>query len=147
MKNNLIPERLFEKDFKEFTGFYDYHVKKQKISLALNDIQGFGVELKVTKPDEIQKMVDNSLAINTIYFSSSKKKNNVKNLMWTIRCLTSHPENISELMFENIKCYKIYCTRKTNGIKQETMKAIIACDIWKEFIKNITTKIIENEKY
>ncbi len=145
MKSYLIPEELFEKDFKKFTGFYDYHVKNKVIPLSLNEIQGLGVNLKIKTPIDIQQLTDNLLTINTIYFSSSKKKENVKNLMWTIRCLTAHPENISEFICEDTKCYKIYCTRKNNGVKQETMKGIIACDKWNEFINNITTKIIENE--
>lgn len=81
-KNLLVPEESFKSDFVPLSGFYNYHVKGKDISIKLDDIQGFGVVLEPKKRKEIAHVNENALVTNTIMFSSSKKKYNVKNLLW-----------------------------------------------------------------
>ena len=147
-KNYLIPEERFKQDFAPLSGFYDYHVKGKIIDVALNEIQGFGVSLVPKQREEIAKLNSDSLSVNSIFFSSSKKKNNVKNLMWTIRCLVAHPENISEKIVNDVKCYSITCNTKDNktGRVIPTMKGLVSCEVWQHFTKQLCNKIIEKEK-
>ena len=77
-KNYLIPEERFKQDFAPLSGFYDYHVKGKNIAVALNEIQGFGVSLDPKKRGKIANVNSDSLEVNSIYFSSSKKKDNGK---------------------------------------------------------------------
>lgn len=141
--NLLIPEKKYNADFQPFTGFYEYHVKGRKISVKLFDIQDFGVNLIVAKRKELSELDVKSIPLDTIMFSSSEKKNNVKNLMWYIRCLPCHPENI--VLKQN--CYQLECSqhnRKTDE-KDITMKGVVSCDVWNHFIEKLTNKIKENE--
>ena len=73
-KGLLIPEEKYNTDFRPITGFYDFHIKKKDISVPLSEIQRFGVNLQVAKRDELGKLDINTLPINTIKFSSSKKR-------------------------------------------------------------------------
>ena len=147
-KNYLIPEERFKQDFAPLSGFYDYHVKGKNIAVALNEIQGFGVSLDPKKRGKIANVNSDSLEVNSIYFSSSKKKDNVKNLMWTIRCLVAHPENISEKIVNDVKCYSINCGTKDKktGNVIPTMKGLVSCEVWQQFTKQLCNKIIEKEK-
>lgn len=147
-KNLLIPEEKFKSDFAPLSGFYNYHIKGKDISVALDEIQGFGVSLKPYKLKDIANITDNSLPVNTIAFSSSKKKNNVKNLTWAIiRCLVAHPENIIEKEVNGIKCYRILCSTKNNktGKITQTMKGLVSCEIWPKFTEQLINKITEKE--
>jgi len=139
----LIPEEKYDTDFQPFTGFYEYHVKGRTIPVKLLDIQGFGVDLKVAKRDELENLDVKSMPLNTIMYSSSRKKNNVKNLMWYIRCLPCHPENI---VLEQGN-YQLVCSQKKGktGEKEITMKGTVSCEVWNHFIKELTNKIKENE--
>ena len=141
----MIPEELFEKDFKPLAGFYDYHVKRRKIPLALKDIQDLGVDLTARRQstDPISEIEHDDLPTNTIVFSSSRKNQNVKNLMWTIRCLTAHPENIDIVNVGKKKCYKIICFRKQGDSSIPIMKGLISCDTWPVFISQLINKLKE----
>ena len=143
-KQLLIPEEKYNTDFQPVTGFYEYHVKNKTISVSLSEIQGFGVNLQVAKQGELDELDINTLPINTIRFSSSKKKKNVKNLMWYIRCLACHPENIDCKQ----KIYQFHCSRKDKKTDKIsfTMKGNVSCNVWPQFIETLTNKIIENEK-
>ena len=146
-KKLLIPEEKFKSDFAPLSGFYNYHIKGKDISVSLDEIQGFGVSLEAHKQKDIANITENSLSVNTIKFSSTKKKYNVKNLTWTIRCLVAHPENIIEKEVNGIKCYSICCSKKNNvtGKKTPTMKGLIACEIWPKFTEQLINKITEKE--
>ena len=141
--NLLIPEEKYNTDFQPFTGFYEYHVKGKRISVELLDIQNFGVNLRIAKREELGKLDIKTIPLNTIVFSSSKKKNNVKNLMWYIRCLPCHPENI--VLEQNY--YRLVCSQKNKETdkKDITMKGIVTCDVWNHFIKELTNQIKTNE--
>lgn len=143
-KNNLlIPEDKYNTDFQPFTGFYEYHVKGITVSVKLLDIQDFGVNLKIEKREELGKLDVKTIPLNTIMFSSSRQKNNVKNLMWYIRCLPCHPENI---VLEQ-DYYILLCSQnnKEKGKKEITMKGIVSCNVWSHFIEKLTKHIKENE--
>lgn len=147
-KNLLIPEEKFKSDFAPLSGFYNYHIKGKDISIALDEIQGFGVSLKAHKLKNIANITDSSLPVNSIAFSSSKKKNNVKNLTWAIiRCLVAHPENIIEKDVNGTMCYSICCCAKNSktGKRVPTMKGLVACEIWPKFTEQLINKIAEKE--
>ena len=63
--------------------------------------------------------------------------------MWYIRCLPCHPENISYKQ----ECYQLHCSQKNNknGKISFTMKGVVSCDVWPQFIEKLQNKIIENE--
>lgn len=144
----MIPEEKFNADFGPIVSFYAFHIKKKSIPISLNDIGMFGVNIEAKKNiKDIEQIDMNAVVPNVIFFSSSKKKYNVKNLMWNIRCLAHHPENIEIVNINGVKCYKLWCSRK-NKIRNTiapTMKGLIACDAWPIFIKCLTDKITENE--
>lgn len=146
-KRLLISEENYNSDFAPLSGFYNYHVKGKDISVSLDEIQGFGVTLEPKKRQEIANVNSNSLVINTILFSSSKKKNNVKNLIWTIRCLVAHPENIEEKSINGVKYYNIFCSTKDKetGKVIPTMKGLVACGLWPKFTEQLINKIKEEE--
>lgn len=147
-KNLLIPEEKFKSDFAPLFGFYNYHIKGKDITVALDEIQGFGVSLEPHDLGDIANITDNSLPVNTIAFSSSKKKYNVKHLTWAIiRCLVAHPENIVEKDVNGTKCYSILCSTKNNktGKIIPTMKGLVACEIWPKFTEQLINKITEKE--
>ena len=143
-KKCLIPEEMYNKDFQPFTGFFEYHAKNRTVPVSLSEIQEFGVKLEVVNREVLNKL--DTIPINTIKFSSSKKKRNVNNLMWYFRCLPCHPENIN--ISNNQKCYQLQCCRNDNktGEKVICMKGLVACDVWSSFIKDVTDKIVEYEK-
>ena len=145
-KKYLIPEETFKSDFAPLTGFYDYHIKKKQILVSLDEVQNMGVTLKPMKRKEIADVDSKDLAVNTICFSSIKRKRYVKNLFWTLRCLVAHPENIRIKTVNGKKCYSIYCTTKDNDKLVPTMKGIISCEIWPRFTEQIINKIKEKEK-
>ena len=134
-KKCLISERAYNKDFSHLASFWAYYVKKRELPISLNEIQNFGVHIEVKNRIDLGKMSFSKLPHNTIFFTSTRKKLNVKNLMWNIRCLVAHPENIREVKFEDKKFY-----RKTKKIVH-TMKGLIQCDMWPLFIKKLTEKI------
>ena len=144
-KKLLIPENKFKSDFAPLVGFYDYHIKKKSIPIKLNYIQDMGVRLKVIKKRcDFAEIDEEEISVNTIIFSSSKKKNNVKNLFWNLRCIVAHPENIEEVKINDVLCYKIICITKDKETKLTipTMKGIISCDVWSIFIKQLMDKIL-----
>lgn len=144
----MIPEEKFNADFGPIVSFYAFHVKKKSILISLNDIGMFGVNLEAKKHiKDIEQIDMNAIVPNAIYFSSSKKKHNVKNLMWYIRCSAHHPENIEIVNINGVEYYKLWCGRKDNIKKTiaSTMKGLVACDVWPDFIKGLTNKIIEDE--
>lgn len=148
MNNLLIPETKFIADFEPFIRFYAYHVKKKKITIPLIDINKHGINLEAKKQRKDIAIIDlNALQPNAIYFSSSKKKNNVKNLMWYIRCLAHHPENIEFVVLNGVEHYKLWCTYKDSKSKSTiyTMKGLVACDVWSIFINELIAKITQNE--
>ena len=142
-KKLLIPEENYKSDFAPLSGFYNYHVKGKDISISLNEIQGFSVTLEPKKRQEIANVSSDSLVIYTIIFSSSKKKNDGKNLIWTIRCLDAHPENIEEKSVNGVKFYNICCSTKDKktGKVIPTMKGLVACDLWPNITEQIINKI------
>lgn len=146
-KKLLIPEENYKSDFAPLSGFYNYHVKGKDISVSLDEIQGFGVTLEPKKRQEIANVNVNSLMTNTIIFSSSKKKYNVKNLIWTIRCLVAHPENIEEKSINGVKYYNICCSTKDKitGKVIPTMKGLVARDLWPKFTEQLINKIKEEK--
>lgn len=138
-KKLLIPEEKYKSDFEPFTGFYDYHIKDKCVSMNLDMVKNFGVSLIPCKYTNIKTLDINSVPVNTIMFSSSKKKNNIKNLMWYIRCLHCHPENIREVQIGTTIYYQI------QNLKTGKLKGVVEVNVWINFIKNITQKIIDNE--
>ena len=149
-KNNhkstpTIPEEVFIKDFKPMAGFYDFHVKKRKIKLSLKDLNVMGVELKPKKQMKIAEVILEEMPLNTIVFSSSKKSQNVKNLMWTFRCLTAHPENIEIVTIGGREYYKIICWKKQKDSNIPIMKGIVSSNEWPMFIDRIQSSIIKVE--
>lgn len=148
MSKLLIPEEKYIADFEPFIRFYAYHVKKKKIAIPLIDIGALGVNLEPKKQRKDIAIIDlNALLPNNIYFSSSKKKENVKNLMWYIRCLAHHPENIEIVVLNGVEHYKLWCTCKDNKSKTiiYTMKGLVECNVWSIFINGLIAKIKENE--
>ena len=146
-KKLLIAEEKFKSDFAPLAGFYDYHIKGKKISVDLADIQEYGIALTPQTLKDIASIDDDAISVNTINFSSTKKKQNVKNLAWAIRCLISHPENIKEKEVKGTKCYYICCSMKNRktGVKSPTMKGLVACDLWTIFTGQLINKIKEKE--
>lgn len=147
MKKSLIPEKQFTKDFEPIISFYAYHVKNKIIKIPLNDLSILGLSLNVKKLNEIASIDMNTLQPNVIFFSSSSKKKNVKNLMWYIRCLSHHPENVEIIVLNGVEYYKFHCTKKNNKTKiiTYTMKGLVECNVWKSFINGLIAKIKENE--
>lgn len=145
-KKYLIPEETFKSDFAPLTVFYDYHIKKKQISVSLDEVQHMGVTLKPMKRKEIANVDINDLEINTICFSSTKRKYYVKNLFWTLRCLVAHPENIRIKTVNGEKCYSIYCTTKEDDRLVPMMNGIVSCEIWPRFTEQIINIIKEKEK-
>lgn len=146
----LILENEYEKDFKPIVGFYSYHVKGRNIVVKLKDIDCLGVAIEARKQEKDIALIDiNTLSTNVLYFSSSKKNRNVKNLMWYIRCLVHHPENIEKVTLNGKEYYKLWCGHKDSktGLIVPNMKGLIECSVWPNFIKGLTDKIIENENY
>ena len=149
MSKSLIPEEKFVADFEPFIKFYAYHVRNKTIAIPLIDIGALGVNLEAKKQRKDIATIDlNALQPNNIYFSSSKKKENVKNLMWCIRCLAAHhPENVEIVVLNGAECYKLWCTHKDNKSKRTvyTMKGLVECNVWSIFINGLIAKIKENE--
>lgn len=145
MKELLIPEEKFQKDFSFLAGFYDYHVKGKKLAISLSEIQQYGVDLYPKKLNDIANLKYDDIPSNSIIFSSSKKSKNVKNLMWAIRCLVSHPENIEIIERDEKNYYKIICFMKRNSIVLPNMKGIISCDIWEKFVRKLCERIKEEK--
>ena len=111
----MIPEEKFNADFGPIVSFYAFHVKKKSIPISLNDIGMFGVNLEAKKHiKDIEQIDMNAIVPNAIYFSSSKKKHNVKNLMWYIRCSAHHPENIEIVNINGVE-YPGYAIDKINA--------------------------------
>ena len=149
-KKILIPEEKFQHDFKPLAGFFDYHVKSKNIKIPLEKFQEFGVNLIPQKPPKMAKIPQKDVAINSIVFSSSRKSNNVKNLAWYIRCLVSHPENISIDNMDGKACYRLYCSKKVDNKDDYsiTMQGLVDCEIWAEFAKKWMNTILElSENY
>lgn len=146
-KKMLISEEKYNADFAPLSGFYKYHVEGKSISVKLDDVQGFGVRLEPKKRKELANGKTDPFIVNTIKFSSSKKKNNVKNLMWTIRCLVAHPENISEKTVNGVKCYSICCSTidKNTSKAIPTMKGLVACELWPDFVNKLMSIIKDRE--
>ena len=148
MKERELSEEEYENDFKPLAGFYTYHVEKKNISITLKEVENNGVILETKKKvADIAPISLKMLSPNIIYFSSSEKKKNVKNLMWGIRCSAHHPENVSVVHVNDKKCYQIQCGKKdkNTGKVIPTMKGLVECDIWPLFINELTNRIIENE--
>lgn len=146
-KVDLISENVFNQDFSPITGFYNYHVKGKKINTSLDAVQNLGVGLEVKSLDEIGRFDFDDIPTNTIKFSSSKRNQNIRNLAWTIRCLAHHIENVHEIDRNGQKCYEIVCLKKEEkkGI-YPTMKGVVACDVWANFVKSFMDKIKTLEK-
>lgn len=147
-KNLLIPENDYEKDFGFIVGFYAYHVKNKDIAVSLSDISNLGVNIEAKKKKKEIELIDiNMLSTNVIYFSSTEKKKNVKNLMWCIRCLAHHPENIEIVNQNGTAFYKLWCGHKDNikGVVIPTMLGLVDCNVWPNFIRGLMDKITENE--
>lgn len=143
-----ILENEYEKDFKPIVGFYSFHVKSKNITIKLKNIAHLGVTIEARKQEKDIALIDiNTFSTNVIYFSSSKKSKNVKNLMWYIRCLAHHPENIEKVTLNGIEYYKLWCGHKDNktGLMVPNMKGLVECSVWPNFIKGLTEKIIEDE--
>lgn len=139
----LIAQEKYDKDFAPLAGFYTYHVQNKKLPISLDELQDFGVHLEAVNIEDVARVDEKTLPLNTIVFSSSKKNNNAKNLTWsTIRCLVSHPENIEEIENDGIRCYKLKCSSKKGDKIVPTMKGVVACDVWPDFTKKLQ-KIIE----
>ena len=147
-KKFLIPEEKYLSDFSPLAGFYDYHIKSKGVEIPLEIIQGLGVNLIPKRQNDVAKIQDNDINVNTIVFSSSKKKHNVKNLAWCIRCLVSHPENIEIVNVDNRICYRLRCSKKKNNTDKyiTTMKGLIDCAVWSDFVKKWMDTIKENEE-
>lgn len=133
----LISEEKFKSDFESLMSFFTYHVQKHDISLKLSDIQDLGVKLEVRKEKEVKDLNVKSVPINTIIFSSSKKSRNIHNLMWYMRCLPCHAENIEEVDVDDVKCYQI------QNLKTGRLKGLVSCEVWSQFIEKLTNKIAE----
>ena len=144
----MISEKKFNEDFAPIVGFYNYHIRNKKINIKLSDLQQFGVQLKPEKISNIEDITEEEIPLNTILFSSSKKNNNVKNLMWAIRCVAHHPENVCIIRKKNHNYYRLRCLRKDNKNKnsRKTMQGLVSCELWNEFIEKIKNRIKEYEK-
>ncbi len=136
----LIPEKTYKKDFLPYAGFFEYHIRKKNVPLKLSDAQGWGVQLEVKSKQEVDGQDIKQLSVNSIIFTSTHRKENIRNLMWYIRCLPCHPDNIKTRKVNDTKCYQIRCSTK-----RYAMKGLVACDVWPDFIKSLTNKIIEDE--
>lgn len=144
-KKLLISEEKYNKDFVYLLSFWNYHVKNKQLPISLDEIQAYGVYLEVKKRNDLARLDFSAVPKNTIFFSSSKKACNVKNLTWTMRCMAAHPENIKEIKRDNNKYYKLKCStidRKTKEIVP-TMKGLVACDLWPRFTKQLINRIKE----
>lgn len=143
MNGISIMEEDFLRDFKPLSGFYKFHVKGKSIPLKIEDIQSFGVKTTPHSRDEMQKIEWEMVLPNSIDFSSWRKSENIKNLMWTLRCLESHPENIRKTKINGTDFYVIECSTKNHRTNElfPTMKGIISCEIWPSFRDKLTQTI------
>ncbi len=147
MEYNSITEKAFLRDFKPLSGFYDFHVRCKRIHLGIEDVQNFGVRVTPHSRTEMQQLEWGMVQLNSIDFSSWRRSHNIKNLMWALRCLESHPENIKQTNINGTDFYIIECFKKNHRTNEihSTMKGIISCEIWPSFREKLTN-LIKNKQ-
>ncbi|MBO7119252.1 MAG: hypothetical protein J6W03_02920 [Bacteroidaceae bacterium] len=138
-----ISETNFKNDFKLLSGFWDFHVKKNKILLRNEDIQLLGLKVTPHSCEQMKKLKWKNIQPNCIEYSSSTKAHNVKNFMWAIRCLEAHVDNIKEVLIDGVPFYRIegFSKNNKNHEKLPTLMGYVECRKWKPYIKQVMTLI------
>ena len=146
-KNRSVNWRIASKkevrtDFYQFEEFYNFDVKNKDISLVLSDIQDMGVTIESRSTSDIKTTKYSNLS-NTILFYSKTNKEDVKELIRHFKNVVSHPENIKKGYIKGKKYYRIYDVKKSPPQK-DSMKGVIAVDVWKLFSKELIKRINNN---
>ena len=143
-----ISETNFKNDFKPLSGFFGFHVKNKKITLKNEDIQLMGLKVTPHSCVEMGKKRWVNIQPNSIEYSSSKKSQNVKNLMWAFRCLEAHEENIKEVSIGGIPYYRIEGYSKNNKfhVRLPILMGYVECSKWKPYIDSVMNLIKKSEK-
>ena len=145
---SAISETNFKKDFMLLSGFWDFHVKKKKITLANGDLQLNGLKVTPHTCDEMKNLQWKNIQPNSIEYSSYAKNQNVKNLMWAFRCLEAHEENIKEVSINGVPYYRIEGFSKNNKyhVQLPILMGYVECSKWKPYIEQVMNLITNSEK-
>ena len=148
---DIKKEDVVNLSFKDKTRLYKFHVDKKKITLQNEDMQCYGIKVRPHSSQEMSKLVWKDIQLNNIEYSSSRKSQNVRHLIWAFRCLNAHSENIKEGFKNGIPCYRIEGYSK-NNMKHKRLPILmgyVELNRWKPFIEEIMNKIKNqsNETY